>query len=125
MRTVAICKTCGAAFLQCRKTQVTCSPACRRKYVYKMDRELPKPVTMPPQPKIKKPKSVQVENETMEDCKHKGCIYRGRIAGTDCCDYCFITGYPRGCKISECDKVVISHKGRAQIVRKLRETNIF
>lgn len=123
MQVVAICKTCGKAFLQCRKTQVTCSPSCRGKYNYKMDRELPMPAkTSKPKPK-KKPS--QLQNETMKDCKHKGCMYRGRIGGVDCCDYCFITGHPRGCKISECDKAVISHKGRAQIVRKLRETNIF
>lgn len=44
--------------------------------------------------------------ETISKCKHKDCYYRGYITGGMTCDYCFITGHSRGCKISECNKYI-------------------
>lgn len=43
-----------------------------------------------------------------EHCKHKDCVFRGHLShvknSTACCDYLYLTGKRRGCKISECDK---------------------
>ena len=49
-----------------------------------------------------------------EDCLYQDCAYRGKMDGADCCDYILVTGRPRGCLISECDKY---RRGR----RKLRK----
>lgn len=39
-----------------------------------------------------------------DDCKHIDCKWRGRFDSQPVCQYMMITGKPRGCKISECDK---------------------
>lgn len=63
------------------------------------------------------------EIETVEEhCKHIDCVFRGHLShvrnSTSCCDYLFLTGKSRGCKISECDKYI---KG----VRKIRNDIIY
>ena len=39
-----------------------------------------------------------------EHCKHIDCKYRSSIYYTPCCGYMLVTGEPRGCDISKCDK---------------------
>ena len=52
-----------------------------------------------------------------KDCKHVDCKWRGRFDSQPVCMYMMITGKPRVCKISECDKYdsgklrVVSKKG--------------
>ena len=55
-------------------------------------------------------------NETVkQDCIYKDCKYRGSFDYQPCCIYMLVTGEPRGCKISECNKykagkvTVVSH----------------
>ena len=44
--------------------------------------------------------------ETVDkDCKHKDCKYRVRgVVSFEYCKYMLVTGRPRGCSISACDK---------------------
>lgn len=125
MQKVAICKFCGAAFLQRNRKQVTCSLPCRRKLEYKLDRELPKSEvkTLPPSNKKSKPKKPPIE--TMEACRYEDCRYRGKIGPYECCDYCFITGDPRGCKISECTHALEDGETREAIIKKMKQKGIF
>jgi len=46
------------------------------------------------------------EETVSEDCKHEDCVYRVALSGShvEICDYIGMTGHPRGCNISECDK---------------------
>ena len=37
-------------------------------------------------------------------CVHDDCRYRSYFDKQPCCIYMIITGYPRDCKISECNK---------------------
>ena len=50
-------------------------------------------------------KEVQTVNE---HCRHLDCKYRGKMTslgfGQEWCMYCYITGHPRKCEISKCDK---------------------
>lgn len=124
MSKVALCKFCGAAFLQRLKTQITCSPACRRKLNYKLDHELPNPEKKKTPPAPKKPKPKKPKQETIEDCKYKKCRYRGKIGADECCDYCFVTGHLRGCKISECTHALEDEDAREATLRKLRRKGI-
>lgn len=39
-----------------------------------------------------------------EHCKHIDCRYRTSIYYAPCCGYMLITGKPRNCDISKCDK---------------------
>ena len=39
-------------------------------------------------------------------CQHEDCKYRGRFNFVPCCVYMLVTGRPRGCDISKCDKYV-------------------
>jgi len=39
-----------------------------------------------------------------EHCKHPDCRYRCKFDGNPSCKYMIVTGKPRGCAISECDK---------------------
>lgn len=42
--------------------------------------------------------------ETVDkDCKHKDCKYRA-VVSFEYCKYMIVTGRPRGCSISACDK---------------------
>ena len=45
-----------------------------------------------------------MEETVKKDCFHKDCMYRGRIAGYETCDYALMVGHSRGCSISGCDK---------------------
>lgn len=49
---------------------------------------------------------MQIEHETMDQCRHPNCIYRSSIdcGRTAICNYSLVTGQSRECKISECDK---------------------
>lgn len=39
-----------------------------------------------------------------DDCKHEDCKWRGWFDHQPACLYMMITGRPRDCKISECEK---------------------
>ena len=39
-----------------------------------------------------------------EHCEHLDCMYRGRFDSQPCCMYMIVTGCPRGCDISKCNK---------------------
>ena len=56
--------------------------------------------------KINRRKIIKAETdiETMDQCKHPDCKYRGRFDILICCNYLYKTNKIRGCKISECDK---------------------
>ena len=46
-----------------------------------------------------------MQEETIKDCPHKDCMYRGDNGHRwEFCKYCLVTGHPRGCGISDCDK---------------------
>lgn len=49
-------------------------------------------------------------------CKHIDCKYRGRFDSQPACVYMAVTGRPRGCSISECDKY---SPGKLRTVSKL------
>lgn len=52
-----------------------------------------------------------------EHCKHKDCRYRAKGAtGIEYCKYMIVTGKPRGCDISDCDKYVT---GKVKAVSRL------
>ena len=56
-------------------------------------------------------------NETVkEHCIHKDCKYRTRFDSQPSCGYMMITGKPRGCSISKCDKY---SQGKIATVSKL------
>lgn len=56
-------------------------------------------------------------NETVkEHCRWRDCKYRTRFDSQPSCGYMIITGRPRGCKISECDKY---EPGKVKIVSRM------
>ena len=112
MQTVRKCRICGKAFVSQRRDHVTCSAKCRKEYVKAIKEN----------PELIKEKN---KSETMIDCKHKDCVYRGNKSGLTTCDYCYITGMPRGCKISQCDKYISGLQRKEQLIRSQREANIF
>ena len=124
MQKVAICKICGAAFLQRVRTQVTCSPSCRRKLTYRLDREIPDSKVNIPPPAPKKEKQKPPQPDPIKECKFEKCRYRGKIGADECCDYCFITGHLRGCKISECTHALEDEDAREATIRKMRQKGI-
>jgi len=65
------------------------------------------------------------EIETMKSCRYKWCRYKGRIGGVDSCDYCFITGHVRGCKISECTHALEEGKSRREVAHERQQYGIF
>ena len=63
--------------------------------------------------------------ETMKYCRFKWCRYKGRIGGVESCDYCFITGHVRGCKISECTHALEEGKSRREVAHERQQYGIF
>lgn len=51
-----------------------------------------------------------------EHCKHPDCMFRGLFDGDPCCKYTLVTGRPRVCSISECDKYAV---GKLKVVQHL------
>ena len=49
-----------------------------------------------------------------KDCLHEDCAYRAGKSTGDTCDYILITGKPRGCLISQCDKYRPGRKKRSE-----------
>ena len=45
-----------------------------------------------------------MEETVRKNCPHKDCIYRGRIAGYETCDYILVEHRSRSCSIAACDK---------------------
>lgn len=39
-----------------------------------------------------------------ESCEHIDCMYRGRFDSQPCCMFMIVTGRPRNCEVSRCDK---------------------
>ena len=39
-----------------------------------------------------------------QHCQHTDCMYRARSTLVETCDYMLVTGQPRNCDISICDK---------------------
>ena len=111
MQKVAICKVCGATFLQKNRKHLACSLPCRKELADKRKAE------KTPQPARK--------IETIKDCKHENCRYRGKIGTDECCDYCFITGKLRGCKISECTHALEKGESRQVMIKKMKQKGIF
>lgn len=51
------------------------------------------------------------------ECLHKGCRYRTTFDGQPACGYMLVTGQPRGCSISKCDKY---RTGKVKIISTIK-----
>lgn len=93
------CRTCGRKF----------EGGPNSKYCPECKPFKPKKVTVIPPPAA--PEYTE-KAETIKDCKHKDCEYRrsGNDRMNPTCDYLIMTGQPRGCDISECDKYRSKYK---------------
>lgn len=99
------CKICGKKFMGSNRSYY-CSDECRKAAMKKV-------TVVPPAADLKYTDS----EETIRDCKHKDCTYRGNgsgCKGSETCDYLLKTGFPRGCDFETCDK----YKPRAGNERK-------
>lgn len=134
-----ICPVCGKKFISVRKNRIYCSDKCRCIH-YSKKREITKICSICGRPfstlnhqrkycseecamisrqKKKREAVVNKKNDNIgcndiRSCKHKDCMYRGKIDNKDCCDYLWTTGHKRGCSIANCDKY---KKGRRRKTR--------
>ncbi|NLD11691.1 MAG: hypothetical protein GX671_08085 [Clostridiales bacterium] len=93
------CRTCGRKF----------EGGPNSKYCPECKPFKPKKVTVIPPPAA--PEYTE-KAETIKDCKHKDCEYRrsGNDRMNPTCDYLIMTGQPRGCDLSVCDKYRSKYK---------------